>query len=44
MAKQDISIRKLVDKVADYAITLHEMQGRYVWTSVKVSNLLDSLY
>lgn len=44
MAKQDISIRKLVDKVADGELTLPEMQRRYVWTSVKVRDLLDSLY
>jgi hypothetical protein len=44
MAKQDISIRKLVEKVADGELTLPEMQRRYVWTSVKVRDLLDSLY
>jgi hypothetical protein len=44
MAKQDISIRKLVDKVTDGELTLPEMQRRYVWTSVKVRDLLDSLY
>jgi hypothetical protein len=44
MAKQDISIRKLVDKVADGELTLPEMQRRYVWTAVKVRDLLDSLY
>jgi hypothetical protein len=44
MAKQDISIRKLVDKVSDGELTLPEMQRRYVWTSVKVRDLLDSLY
>lgn len=44
MAKQDISIRKLVDKVSDGELTLPEMQRRYVWTGVKVRDLLDSLY
>ena len=44
MAKQDISIRKLVDKVTDGELTLPEMQRRYVWTSIKVRDLLDSLY
>jgi hypothetical protein len=44
MAKQYISIRKLVDKVADGELTLPEMQRRYVWTSIKVRDLLDSLY
>jgi hypothetical protein len=44
MAKQDISIRKLVDKVIGGELTLPEMQRRYVWTSVKVRDLLDSLY
>jgi hypothetical protein len=44
LAKQDISIRKLVDKVIDGELTLPEMQRRYVWTSIKVRDLLDSLY
>lgn len=44
MAKQDISIRKLVDKVSDGELSLPEMQRRYVWTSIKVRDLLDSLY
>jgi hypothetical protein len=44
MAKQDISIRKLVDKVADGELSLPEMQRRYVWTAIKVRNLFDSLY
>jgi hypothetical protein len=44
MAKQDISIRKLVDKVMDGELTLPEMQRRYVWTATKVRDLLDSLY
>jgi hypothetical protein len=44
MAKQDISIRKLVEKVIDGELSLPEMQRRYVWTAVKVRDLLDSLY
>jgi hypothetical protein len=44
MPKQDISIRKLVEKVFDGQLTLPEMQRRYVWTGVKVRDLLDSLY
>lgn len=44
MAKQDISVRKLVDKVSSGELSLPEMQRRYVWTSVKVRDLLDSLY
>lgn len=44
MPKQDISVRQLVDKVLSGDLTLPEMQRRYVWTSVKVRDLLDSLY
>lgn len=44
MAKQDISVRQLVDKVLGGDLTLPEMQRRYVWTAVKVRDLLDSLY
>ena len=44
MAKQDISIGTLVDKVIAGELTLPEMQRRYVWTAVKVRDLLDSLY
>ena len=44
MAKQDISIEHLVGKVSRGEIVLPEMQRRYVWTSTKVRDLLDSLY
>ena len=44
MAKQDISIEHLVAKVRQGEIVLPEMQRRYVWTSSKVRDLLDSLY
>ncbi len=44
MPKQDISVRQLVDKVLTGELSLPEMQRRYVWTAVKVRDLLDSLY
>ncbi len=44
MPKQDISVRQLVDKVLSRELALPEMQRRYVWTGVKVRDLLDSLY
>lgn len=44
MAKQDISIEDLVGKINREEIVLPEMQRRYVWTSTKVRDLLDSLY
>lgn len=44
MAKQDITVRQLVDKVISRELALPEMQRRYVWTAVKVRDLLDSLY
>lgn len=44
MAKQDITIDELVTKVSRGEIVLPEMQRRYVWTSTKVRDLLDSLY
>lgn len=44
MAKQDITIRTLVDKVISGEIRLPEMQRRYVWRAVKVRDLMDSLY
>jgi hypothetical protein len=44
MAKQDISVRQLVDKVLSGELALPEMQRRYVWTHIKVRDLLDSLY
>ncbi len=44
VAKQDISIDELVSKVTRGEIVLPEMQRRYVWTSTKVRDLLDSLY
>lgn len=44
MAKQDISIEDLVAKITSGELVLPEMQRRYVWTSAKVRDLLDSLY
>lgn len=44
MAKQEIKIRSLVDKVVNGELRLPEMQRRYVWRAVKVRDLLDSLY
>jgi hypothetical protein len=44
MAKQDISVKQLVAKVESGELTLPEMQRQYVWTSIKVRDLLDSLY
>lgn len=44
MPKQDISIEDLVSKINRKEIELPEMQRRYVWTSTKVRDLLDSLY
>src|SRR3989338_8639732 len=44
MAKTDISVRELVDKVTHGDLTLPEMQRRYVWPATRVRDLLDSLY
>lgn len=44
MPKQDISVKQLVSKVTSRELALPEMQRRYVWTAVKVRDLLDSLY
>lgn len=44
MAKQDITIEDLVSKINREEIVLPEMQRRYVWSSTKVRDLLDSLY
>jgi uncharacterized protein with ParB-like and HNH nuclease domain len=44
MAKQDISVGDLVAKISHGELVLPEMQRRYVWSSVKVRDLLDSLY
>lgn len=44
MPKTDISVRDLVSKVEHGDLTLPEMQRKYVWTSTRVRDLLDSLY
>lgn len=44
MAKIDTKVRELVDMVARGELRLPEMQRRYVWTTTRVRDLLDSLY
>lgn len=44
MAKVDISVRDLVQKVRSGELRLPEMQRRFVWTAPRVRDLLDSLY
>ncbi|MCI0485903.1 MAG: DUF262 domain-containing protein [Blastocatellia bacterium] len=44
MPKIDTSVGELVDMIARGELRLPEMQRRYVWTSTRVRDLLDSLY
>lgn len=44
MAKIDTSVGHLVDMIQRGELRLPEMQRRYVWTSTRVRDLLDSLY
>jgi hypothetical protein len=44
VARTDYKVSELVDKIARRELMLPEMQRRYVWTSTKVRDLLDSLY
>ena len=44
MAKTDITVRELIDKVKRGELALPEMQRRYVWPATRVRDLLDSLY
>lgn len=44
MGKSDYPVRELVAKIERGELQLPEMQRRYVWTSTKVRDLLDSLY
>ena len=44
MGKQDSSIQELVNKIDRGELVLPEMQRQYVWTGIKVRDLLDSLY
>ena len=37
-------IRQLIDMFLDRELLLPEMQRRYVWTSTKVRDLMDSVY
>lgn len=44
MGRSDYPVRELVAKIERGELKLPEMQRRYVWTSTKVRDLLDSLY
>ena len=44
MAKSELSVQNLVDKIERNEIRLPEMQRRYVWKSTQVRDLFDSLY
>ena len=44
MAKTDTTVKELVELVKKGELRLPEMQRRYVWTSTRVRDLLDSLY
>lgn len=44
MARTDYKVSELVAKIERRELQLPEMQRRYVWTSTKVRDLLDSLY
>lgn len=44
MAKTDTTVGQLVDMIQRGELKLPEMQRRYVWTSTRVRDLLDSLY
>ncbi len=44
MSKIDTTVGQLVDMVGRGELRLPEMQRRYVWTSTRVRDLLDSLY
>jgi hypothetical protein len=44
MAKIDTTVGQLVDMIERGDLRLPEMQRRYVWTSTRVRDLLDSLY
>ncbi len=44
MAKIDTTVGQLVDMIERGELRLPEMQRRYVWTSTRVRDLLDSLY
>lgn len=44
MAKVDIKVSELVEKVKRSDLMLPEMQRKYVWPATRVRDLLDSLY
>jgi hypothetical protein len=44
VAKQDITVRELVDMVKRGELRLPELQRQFVWTATRVRDLLDSLY
>src|SRR5678816_1340142 len=44
MSKVDTTVGQLVDMIHRGDLRLPEMQRRYVWTSTRVRDLLDSLY
>lgn len=44
MGKSDLKVQELVGKIERGELQLPEMQRKYVWTSTKVRDLLDSLY
>ena len=44
MAKTEIKISELVNKVQRGELKLPEMQRRYIWPATRVRDLLDSLY
>ena len=44
MSKVDTTVGQLVDMIQRGDLRLPEMQRRYVWTSTRVRDLLDSLY
>ncbi|MXZ95817.1 MAG: DUF262 domain-containing protein [Acidimicrobiaceae bacterium] len=44
MGQQDLRVHELVSKIERGEIRLPEMQRKFVWTSPRVRDLLDSLY
>lgn len=44
MAKTDIKVHELVERVQRGELVLPEMQRRYIWPATRVRDLLDSLY
>lgn len=44
MSKTDTTVGQLVDMIQRGDLRLPEMQRRYVWTSTRVRDLMDSLY